>query len=75
MNRLRPALGPADDRTLADTVDWPAVRQHDWIVYEAVGVGVRWTVVSRCRHKAAKLAACHRYFGSTTAGHDPAPGG
>jgi hypothetical protein len=23
----------AHDRTLADTVDWPALRQHDWVVY------------------------------------------
>jgi hypothetical protein len=23
----------AEDRAIADTVDWPALRQHDWVVY------------------------------------------
>lgn len=140
LDSLRRAL--ADDRALADTVDWPALRQHDWVVYtkksfagprhvldylarytqrvaltndRLLGVDrdivrLRWRdyahggqkkvlrlaatellqrfllhVVPRGfqrvrhygllgnRHKALKLAACRRYFGSTTASHAAAP--
>jgi hypothetical protein len=31
LDGLRRAL--ADDRTLADRIDWPALRQNDWVVY------------------------------------------